>query len=98
MQQLMPEFVIELFPLWLPVDALAVAIGVLIEVPLCLWGSFKSLANFAAAGVVSTSVVVVLVVLLPLVDPRREWLGQPSEHQVFGKLNDVFSAAGIMAV
>lgn len=96
LQQLLPAHIGSL-PLWLPVDAAAIALAVLIEAPICIWGSLKSLSSIAAAGVVSTGVVTALVVALPFVDPEKEWV-EDNEHRVIGSMDDVFSATNIMAV
>lgn len=85
-------------PRWLPADAAAVALGLLVEVPLCIWGSFRSLSSISAAGVVSTGAVTALVVLLPLLDPHKERLQERCSHRIIGTAGDVLSATGIMAV
>ena len=97
-QLLLPEGTRRFGQQWLPVDAAALALGVLVEAPLCVWGSFKSLSSIAAVGVVSTGVVTALVVVLPLLDPHKECLVEATPHRVVGGAGDVLSAAGIMAV
>jgi hypothetical protein len=92
------DIVLAYTPPWLPMDAAAIILGVLVEAPLCIWGNLKTFSTFAAAGVVSTSVVTSLVVLLPLLDPHKQYLGEQSEHHMVGNWPDVFSATGIMAV
>lgn len=55
MQQLIPEQQVrEWLPSWMTIEGLAITIGCALEVPLCLWGTFKSLSYFSAAGVMST--------------------------------------------
>jgi hypothetical protein len=92
------DIVLAYTPPWLPVDAAAITLGVLIEAPLCIWGNLKTFSTFAAAGVVSTTVVTSLVVVLPLIDPHKQHVDEQSEHHILGNWPDVFSATGIMAV
>lgn len=97
-QQLLPVHTRDHLPAWLPGDFAAIALGILIEIPLCVWGNFNTLSNCAAAGVLSTAVVTVLVVVLPILDPNKQCLAGPSEHRLAGGSNEVFAATGIMAV
>jgi hypothetical protein len=75
---------------------IAILGGLLLELPLCGFGSFKLLSLFSFAGITSTVAVVCLVVALPLIDPRKEWLDEAPAHIVLGP--GVIPATGIVAV
>jgi hypothetical protein len=95
-QQLLPGTVLAMQPAGVPSDSIAVALGVAMELPLCLFGTFRSLSLFSGAGVASTVGVMALVLSLPIIDPHKASLDETSRHELIG--SDVFSAAGIMAV
>lgn len=97
LQQLIPEKQVqEWLPGWVTIEGLAIAIGCALEVPLCLWGTFKSLSYFSAAGVMSTCSVMALVVALPLLDPMKQDLNEDVAHHTTG--SGIFGATGIMAL
>jgi hypothetical protein len=70
--------------------------GIMLEVPLCILGSFKFLAVFSFAGCTSTLVVMLLVAALPALDPIRECLVDEPQHTWLRP--GIFTATGIFAV
>jgi hypothetical protein len=70
--------------------------GLVLELPLCAVGNFKLLSSFSFAGISSTVAVVLLVVALPVVDPRREWLQEAPTRPFLGP--GIIPATGVIAV
>lgn len=70
--------------------------GVLIEMPLCTFASFRFLSVFSFAGCTSTVAVMLLVVALPALDPHRQCMAEPPEHAWL--LPGLVPATGIVAV
>ena len=78
------------------VAQVSVLAGILVEVPLCTFASFRFLSGFSFAGCTSTVAVMLLVVALPALDPRRQCMAEPPEHAWL--LPGLVPATGIVAV
>lgn len=78
------------------VHATAVAIGIASQVLLCVFGTYRTLAGFSAVGCVSTAAVMVLVAILPMLDPHKEWLQEEPTHHVISV--KIIPATSILAV
>jgi hypothetical protein len=94
LQALFPDALAEY--LRIRIEPTAILIGVAIELPLCLFGTFKSLSLFSSAGVVSTCAVMALVIGLPVLDPAKECVEVDSDHHWLNP--EIMPATAIFAV
>lgn len=78
------------------VHAAALLLGTAAQAALCVFGTYPRLSGFSAVGCVSTAAVMLLVAILPILDPHKRWLQEAPEHHVISM--DIIPATSILAV
>lgn len=59
----------------------AVALGIAIQLPLCVYGNFRTISGFSFTGCLTTAAVMLLILFLPVLDPHKQHLNEdPSHH------------------
>eukprot|EP00892_Ulva_mutabilis_P008914 jgi/Ulvmu1/6395/UM003_0023.1 len=74
----------------------AILLGIAVQGPLCVLGSYRTVAGFSTAGCVSTGAVMALVLFLPILDPHKLHLDEAPSHRVISI--DIIPASSIFAL